>query len=129
MAKDNTVPGKVGAACRGKVVGVSIVPGRVIVVRESYSLPVEPPLFEPLTENNEATRDVSVDGLRWRTGLEEWERLLLAAAMYMVDPRPEKEVFKDMEELVGGEMAERIASLVWRIAFGEGYTLDECSKN
>ena len=39
--------------------------------------------------------------------------------------RPEDEVFWDMVELVGGEMAERIASLVWGIAFGEGYTLDE----
>lgn len=34
----------------------------------------------------------------------------------MVDTRPEDEVFRDMVELVGREMAERIASLVWRIA-------------
>ena len=124
----------------GRVVGVSIVPreagwfmetyvvtspGRVVVVREPYSLPVEPPRFEPLMEDSEATRDVSVDGIRWRTGVEEWEKPLVAAAMYMVDARPEEEVFKDMVELVGGEMADRIASLVWRIVFGEGYSLDE----
>ncbi|NPA96038.1 MAG: hypothetical protein GXO32_00365 [Crenarchaeota archaeon] len=30
-----------------------------------------------------------------------------------------------MEKLVGREEAERIVSLVCRIAFGEGYTLDE----
>ena len=63
--------------------------------------------------------------VKWREGLSEGERLLLAAAMYFVDPRPEEEVLKDMEELVGREVAERIASLVWRIAFGEGYTLGE----
>ena len=62
---------------------------------------------------------------RWRVGLEDWERPLEAAAMYMVDPRPEEEVLRDMEKLVGREEAERIASLVWRIAYGEGYSLDE----
>ena len=35
------------------------------MVRESYSLPVEPPLFEPHTENSEATTDVNIDGLKW----------------------------------------------------------------
>ena len=124
-----------------RVVGVSIVPGgdkwfkekyvvvepgRIMMEREPYSLPAEPPQFdEPFMENNEATRDVSIDGLKWRTGIEDWEKPLVAAAMYMVDPRPEEEVFKDIVELVGGEMAERIASLVWRIVFGEGYSLDE----
>ena len=62
---------------------------------------------------------------RWRAGLEDWERRLAAAAMYFVDPRPEEEVFRDMEALVGRGEAEAIASLVWRIAFGEGYSLDE----
>lgn len=60
-----------------------------------------------------------------RIGLEDWEKPLVAAALYMVDSRPEDEVFRDMVELVGREMAERIASLAWRIAFGEGYTLEE----
>ncbi|MEM1606456.1 MAG: hypothetical protein QXW41_09450 [Fervidicoccaceae archaeon] len=32
---------------------------------------------------------------------------------------------RDMEELVGRDEAEGIASLVWRIAFGEGYSLDQ----
>jgi len=66
--------------------------------------------------------------LRWHTGLEDWEKPLLAAAIYFVDPRPEDEVFRDMEELIGREEAERIAVLVWRIAFGEGYTLEEWTK-
>ncbi len=57
--------------------------------------------------------------------LDIWERRLLAAAMYFVDPRPEEDVFRDMETLVGRDEAEEIASLVWRIAFGEGYSLDE----
>ncbi len=68
---------------------------------------------------------IVVDGIRWRVGLEEWEKPLVAAAMYFVESRPEEEVLRDMKELVGGEMAERIASLVWRIAYGEGYTLDQ----
>jgi hypothetical protein len=51
---------------------------------------------------------------------------LVAAGLYMVDGRPEEEVLEDMVELVGSrEEAERIASLVWRIAYGEGYTLNE----
>lgn len=66
--------------------------------------------------------------IKWRRGLEDWEKPLLAAAMYFVDPRPEEEVLKDMSELVGSEEAKRIASLVWRIAFGEGYTDDEWFK-
>ena len=70
----------------------------------------------------ETTRPV---GLKWRRGLGDWEKPLLAGAIYMVDPRPEEEVLKDMAGLVGWEMAERIASLVWKIAYGEGYTLDE----
>jgi hypothetical protein len=43
----------------------------------------------------------------------------------MINERPEK-VFEDMIRLLGsrGE-AERIASLIWRIAYGEGYTLDQ----
>ncbi len=57
--------------------------------------------------------------------LDIWERRLLAAAMYFVDPRPEEDVFRDMETMVGRDEAEEIASLVWRIAFGEGYSLDE----
>jgi len=73
-------------------------------------------------------RYIVVDGIRWRVGLEEWEKPLLAAAIYMVDPRPEEEVFKDMEVLVGREEAERIAALVWKIAFGEGYTLEEWAR-
>jgi len=61
----------------------------------------------------------------WKYGLEDWEKPLAAAAMYFVDERAEEEVMKDMEELVGRESAERIAALVWKIAFGEGYTDDE----
>ena len=53
------------------------------------------------------------------------EKRLAAAAMYMVDQRSEEDVMRDMERLVGRGEAERIASLVWRIAFGEGYNLDE----
>ena len=54
------------------------------------------------------------------------EILLVAAAKYMVDPRPEEEVLEEIARAVGSrEVAERIASLVWRIAFGEGYTVDE----
>ncbi|MEB3765657.1 MAG: hypothetical protein GSR77_05795 [Desulfurococcales archaeon] len=63
-------------------------------------------------ENGESTRYVSVNGIRWHTGIEDWEKPLLAAAMYFVEPRPEEEVFWEMEELVGKEMAERIASLL-----------------
>jgi len=51
-----------------------------------------------------------------------------AAGMYMVDPRPEEEVLRDMVRLVGEEEAERIASLVWRIAYGEGYSLEEWAR-
>ncbi len=92
MTKDVVVPGVGGNACRGRVVGVGIVPkegewfketyvvtgpGRVVVVREHYTLPAEPPQFdEPLMENSRATRDVSVDGLKcvsgWRTGRSHW---------------------------------------------------------
>lgn len=68
---------------------------------------------------------VVASGLRWRAGLEDWEKPLVAAAIYFADPRPEEEVFREMEELVGREEAERIAALVWRIAYGEGYTLGE----
>jgi len=141
MSRDNIVVGGVGDACRGRVVGVSIVPregewfketyivigpGRVVVAREPYSLPAEPPRSDdPLVENSEATTDASVDGTRWSTGIEDGEDPLLAAAIYMVDPRPIGEVSRDMEELVGREMAKRITSPVWRIALGEGYTLDE----
>ena len=90
-------------------------PGRMVVAREPYSLPVEPPRFdEPLIENSGATRDVSVDGIRWRNGIEDWGKPLLAAVMYSVEPRPEEEVLRDMVELVGRETAERLASLVWR---------------
>ena len=70
-------------------------------------------------------RYIKVDGLRWRVGLEDRERPLVAAALYFVEPRPEEEVFREMAGLVGPEEAEGIASLVWRIAFGEGYTLEE----
>lgn len=64
--------------------------------------------------------------LKWKNKLEDWEKPLVAAAIYFVDPRPEEEVFKDMVELLGSkDEAERIASLVWKIAYGEGYTLDE----
>ena len=70
-------------------------------------------------------KHVVVGGIKWRVGLEEWERPLVAAALYFVEPRPEEEVMSAMEALVGKETAERIASLVWRIAFGEGYTLEE----
>ena len=73
----------------------------------------------------EPGRYITVDGLRWHVVLEDWEKPLVAAAIYFVEPRPEEEVLHDMKELVGREMAEEIASLVWRIAFGEGYTLEE----
>ncbi|PUA33387.1 MAG: hypothetical protein B7O98_02895 [Zestosphaera tikiterensis] len=66
--------------------------------------------------------------LRWRRGLKEWEKPLLAAAMYFVDPRPEEEILKDMAELVGLEESKKIASLVWKIAFGEGYIDEEWFK-
>jgi len=62
---------------------------------------------------------------RWRRRLEPWEKRLLAAALYMVAEEPEEEVLKAMAELVGPAEAERIACLVWKIAYGEGYTLDE----
>jgi len=70
---------------------------------------------------------VNINGIvvMWKYGLEDWERPLVVAAMYFVDPRPEEEVMSDMEVLVGREEAERIAALVWKIAFGEGYTDDE----
>jgi len=40
-------------------------------------------------------------------------------AVHFVEPRPEDEVLGDMARLIGGEAVKRIASLVWRIAFGE----------
>ena len=55
MTRNNTVSGKVGNTCSGRVVGVSIVPregrrfketyvvtsaGKVVVIREPYSLPI-----------------------------------------------------------------------------------------
>jgi len=73
----------------------------------------------------------SIDSIvaRWRRGLEDWEKPLEAAAMYFVDPRPEEEVLRDMERLLGSrENVERIVALVWRIAFGEGYTDEEWFK-
>jgi len=75
-------------------------------------------------------KTVNVNGIvvRWKYGLEDWEKPLVATAMYFVDPRPEDEVMRDMEELVGRESAEGIAALVWRIAFGEGYTDEEWFK-
>lgn len=63
--------------------------------------------------------------VKWGKDVDDWEKPALAAAMYFADECSEEEVFKDMVKLVGREEAERIASLVWRIAFGEGYTLDE----
>jgi len=50
-------------------------------------------------------RTVNIGGVvvLWKYGLEEWEKPLVAAAMYFVDSRPEEEVMKDMEELVGRE--------------------------
>ena len=72
MIRDNIVLEAIGMV-EGRVVGTSIVPrkgkwfketyivtspGRVIVVREPYILPVEPPLFDkPLIENSEATKN------------------------------------------------------------------------
>jgi len=98
MSRDNIVVGGVGDACRGRVVGVSTVPreggwfkeaytvigpGSVVVAREPCSLLAEPPRSdEPLVENSEATTDTSVDGTRWSTGIEDWEKPLLAAAIY-----------------------------------------------
>ena len=66
-----------------------------------------------------------VKEIRWRSGIEDREKPGLAAAIYFADERPDDEVLRDMEELVGRDEAERIAALVWRIAFGEGYTLDQ----
>lgn len=66
-----------------------------------------------------------VKEIKWRSGVEEWEKPIIAAAIYFADKRPDDEVLRDMEELVGKDEAERIASLIWRIAFGEGYTLEE----
>ncbi|MEM1610311.1 MAG: hypothetical protein QXQ57_01530 [Sulfolobales archaeon] len=66
-----------------------------------------------------------VKEVRWREGVEDWERPIIAAAIYFADPRPEEEVMGIMTDLVGKDEAEAIASLVWRIAFGEGYTLDQ----
>ena len=148
--------GGLNAMSRRRIAGVSIVPksggwfreryvvvepGKIMVEREPYTLPVEPPLFDEMlvemprsnpsvdavggkAEGRRTGKYIAVSGLRWRTGLEDWEKPLLAAAMYFVDPRPEEEVFGDMVELVGREMAEGIAALVWRIALGEGYNLD-----
>ena len=48
-------------------------------------------------------RSIPIEGLRWRTGLEERERLLEAAAMYFVEEAPEEIVMKRLEELVGRE--------------------------
>jgi hypothetical protein len=64
--------------------------------------------------------------LRWRTEIDDRERSLIAAGIYFVAEKPEEEVFEEMVMLTGSrEEAERIASLVWRIAFGEGYTLEQ----
>ncbi|MEM4969644.1 MAG: hypothetical protein QXE01_00155 [Sulfolobales archaeon] len=60
-----------------------------------------------------------------KVGVEDWERPLIAAAIYFADPRPEEDVMRIMADLVGMDEAEAIASLVWRIAFGEGYSLDQ----
>ncbi len=57
-----------------------------------------------------------------------WEERYLASVIYMLDPRPEEEVLEDMEKLVGREEAERIASLVWKICFGEDYSLEEWAR-
>jgi len=63
--------------------------------------------------------------IRYRREIEDWEKKLVAVAIYFVEPRPEEEVFEEMTRLVTREEAERIASLVWKIVYGEGYTLDE----
>jgi hypothetical protein len=64
--------------------------------------------------------------LRWRTEIDDRERFLIAAGIYFVAEKPEEEVFEEMVMLTGSrEEAEGIASLVWRIAFGEGYTLEQ----
>jgi len=67
-------------------------------------------------------RTVNVNGIvvLWKYVLEEREKPLAAAAMYFVDPRPEEEVMRDMEELVGRESAERIAALVWKNSLRRG---------
>jgi len=58
--------------------------------------------------------------------LGEWEKVFVATALYMVDPRAEEEVLRDMAELAGSwEAAEELARRVWAIAYGEGYTLGE----
>ncbi len=115
---------------------------KVIAAREPYSHPVEPSRFDKLIEEPtrfindkpafidevevvEAGKYIIVNGIRWHVGLKEWEKPLVATALYFAEYRPEEEVLRDMEGLVGGEMAERIASLSWRIAYGEGYTLDQ----
>jgi len=93
--------------------------GRVVAVEVFNLLPVRPATLY------EAAKHLFNVSVKWRRGLGEWEEPLVAAGMYMVDPRPEDEVFRDMVELVGREEAERIASLVWRIVYGEGYSLEE----
>jgi hypothetical protein len=66
-------------------------------------------------------------GMLWLgSGIGDLGRSLIAAGIYFVAEKPEEEVFEDMVMLTGSrEEAERIASLVWRIAFGEGYTLEQ----
>jgi hypothetical protein len=110
---------------------VALEPGWVVVIRVIGDR-LEPPVrrgesrVEGEPGATEAPRPSRVvGGIRWRRGLEGWERPLVAAGIYFVDPRPEGEVFEDMARLVGREEALRIASLVWRVAYGEGYTLDK----
>jgi hypothetical protein len=66
-------------------------------------------------------------GMLWLgSGIGDLGRFLIAAGIYFVAEKPEEEVFEEMVMLTGSrEEAERIASLVWRIAFGEGYTLEQ----
>ncbi len=51
--------------------------------------------------------------LRWRTEVDDRERLLIAAENYMVVEKPEEEGFEEMVKPTGSrEEAEKIASLV-----------------
>jgi hypothetical protein len=83
--------------------------------------------LESIASSKFSESNALASGMLWLgSGIDDRGRFLIAAGIYFVAEKPEEEVFEDMVMLTGSrEEAERIASLVWRIAFGEGYTLEQ----
>ncbi|MEM2472947.1 MAG: hypothetical protein QXQ96_10620 [Sulfolobales archaeon] len=98
---------------------IAIKPGEILCIKIAA--------LESIASSRVSEGDDPANWLPWLgSEIDDRGRFLIAAGIYFVAEKPEEEVFEEMVMLTGSrEEAERIASLVWRIAFGEGYTLEQ----